>query len=343
MKSLLLKFLTAGLAALLSLELALQLAAVVAPTLLLRGGPVRDGEAIQIMCVGDSHTYGAPLPREESYPAQLEVKLNELGSSRRIEVLNLGVPGMNSAQVANRLEQQLVSRQPQVLMVWIGINNSWNLAETETDRGGITGKAIHQALLNSKVYRLLAVLRHTSAEPDLGHETSVDQYGRFTLLEDSMKHWDSISDGRGPRSQDWREGLEQDYRRIASTAAAFETPVVFMTYPIDRSTVGRANFETANAAITTVAREFSVPLINTSTDSWRAWRDGYRNKDLIVNAAGPHPTGILYGYIVDSMVPVVRSLLSQQAQQDPDVSGDPTPPHGNLVAPASPQPRPDPD
>jgi hypothetical protein len=31
-----------------------------------------------VLCVGDSHTYGAPLPREESYPHQLEEQLESL-------------------------------------------------------------------------------------------------------------------------------------------------------------------------------------------------------------------------------------------------------------------------
>ena len=37
-----------------------------------RAGAWRPGSANRILCVGDSHTYGAQVEREESYPGQLQ-------------------------------------------------------------------------------------------------------------------------------------------------------------------------------------------------------------------------------------------------------------------------------
>ena len=86
-----------------------------------RGGKVEVEGAIRILCVGDSHTFGLPLPVEESYPAQLSEALAARYPALDVEVVNLGVPSLNSAFVANRLEQQMHQMQPQLVIVWVGI------------------------------------------------------------------------------------------------------------------------------------------------------------------------------------------------------------------------------
>ena len=94
-----------------------------------RGGTVMAEGAIRILCVGDSHTFGLPLPEEESYPAQLGEALARRHPGIEIEVINLGIPSLNSAFVANRLEEQMHQIQPQLVIVWVGINNLWNVVE----------------------------------------------------------------------------------------------------------------------------------------------------------------------------------------------------------------------
>ena len=78
MKRTLRQVLIAFVATLLVIEIGLQLASLVARPLLARKAQ-RDTSpnAIIILCVGDSHTYGAKLPDEESYPSQLQALLAE--------------------------------------------------------------------------------------------------------------------------------------------------------------------------------------------------------------------------------------------------------------------------
>ena len=129
-------------------ELALQLMGLGARVWLdLRPASGVSTQTITLLCVGDSHTYGSPLPPEDSYPSQLEMLLERSFPERDFRVLNRGIPGVNSAYVANRLEQQILRHQPEMVLVWVGTNNRWNSLETEAwDEQG-PGRRIHRALL----------------------------------------------------------------------------------------------------------------------------------------------------------------------------------------------------
>lgn len=114
------------------LEAILQMASLVVRQSRSAGRDSAESErSITILCVGDSHTYGAGVPRSHSYPAQLQQQLNQQDLERGVSVVNLGVPGMNSAMVANRLEGQIAQFQPRLVIVWAGLNDKWNVSETE--------------------------------------------------------------------------------------------------------------------------------------------------------------------------------------------------------------------
>jgi GDSL-like lipase/acylhydrolase family protein len=88
----------------------------------------RPGER-RILCIGDSHTFGSHLPAEKAYPGQLQTLLDtEPGQPWR--VINLGYPGQNSAEVRLRLARNIGLYRPQIVLCWVGANNTWSLAES---------------------------------------------------------------------------------------------------------------------------------------------------------------------------------------------------------------------
>jgi lysophospholipase L1-like esterase len=102
------------------MEIALQVASLVLPAMLVRSEcEYAEANALTILCVGDSHTFGAPLPAQDAYPAQLSERMNALRTERRVRVVNLGIPGQNSAMVANRLEKQINYYRPDLVIVWV--------------------------------------------------------------------------------------------------------------------------------------------------------------------------------------------------------------------------------
>ena len=126
-----------------------------------------------ILCVGDSHTFGLPLPQEESYPAQLEVVLAQRHPGRDFQVVNLGIPGMNSGYAANRLERQMLQLRPRLVIVWVGINNQWNVAETDRSDAPRALDEARRVLLNSRLFRLASIAWFTRAS----HQYDPEQHG----------------------------------------------------------------------------------------------------------------------------------------------------------------------
>ncbi|MEN8161441.1 MAG: GDSL-type esterase/lipase family protein, partial [Myxococcota bacterium] len=130
-------------------ELTLQLLGLTKSWWASRAVPAATSETYTILCLGDSHTYGAPLPRDESYPSQLQARLDAAfpGDYR---VINLGAPGANSAMVARHFAENVRRHRPDLVILWVGVNNAWNPTDTERWDGAQRGP-VRRALDQSKL------------------------------------------------------------------------------------------------------------------------------------------------------------------------------------------------
>jgi lysophospholipase L1-like esterase len=80
---------------------------------------------LTVLCVGDSNTYGLHLPQVYAYPALLASELSTR-YRRPVQVVNRGVPGQGSAQVARHLLDDLSTTEPELVLILAGINDAWN-------------------------------------------------------------------------------------------------------------------------------------------------------------------------------------------------------------------------
>lgn len=278
--------------ALLAGELFLQAASLVARGWGSRATAPDGSDAITLLCVGDSHTYGLPLPPEQSYPAQLEARLSERHPGRRFQVVNLGIPGMNSGYLANRLERQILQLRPQLVLVWVGINNQWNAAEAGDESGAA---AVRRWFSWSRVFRLASIAWYTS----IGHQYEPDQHGGWfegELPPSRRRSPDEAEVGR------LAPGLARDLHRVAATARAQGVPLAFISYPMRKQ-------KPLNRIIERTGFEAQVPVVDSNRDMERAVAQGHSIPALIDTSAGPHPTAILYGYVVESLLPIVEAAL----------------------------------
>lgn len=79
-------------------------------------GPSR-ADTVRIMALGDSFTFGFGVEASESYPKQLERKLNEVTEGRRYEVINAGFPGYSTVQELRYLEEDGLKLSPDIVLV----------------------------------------------------------------------------------------------------------------------------------------------------------------------------------------------------------------------------------
>jgi len=262
-----------ALSTLVAAELTLQLLGLTKAWWAVRATPTAVGEPYTILCLGDSHTYGAPLPREESYPAQLQARL-DADLPDRYRVVNLGAPGANTAMVARHFEENVRRHRPDLVILWVGVNNVWNPTDTERWDGAQRGWA-RRALDQSKLLKLARVLLNFRLQVRIDEAEA-------------------------------EAGARMDLAYMVEEARASGIPAVLITYPLD-------HHDYANAAIRSVGRDLEVDVIDSVRDLERAKRDGLAFEDLFVVAAGPHPRATLYRYVVESMLPVVLRYLPPPA------------------------------
>lgn len=119
-----------------------------------------DGERRVLLTLGDSHTYGVHYTPEEAYPGQLQKILDERAPGR-YRVINLGLPGMNSTEIAASLPEWLLRYRPFATVVCAGINNTWNRSGREEP------SAAARWLSGLRVVRFAKILGvHLRGQPD---------------------------------------------------------------------------------------------------------------------------------------------------------------------------------
>jgi len=229
--------------ALVVLELALQVGAlVVAAT----GSEVSSTWVTggrRVLCLGDSNTFGVYLQEREreAYPGQLEQVWRERGRTPPIEVLNAGYPGTNSSLLRSEFPGMLEALQPDVAVVMVGVNDFWTAPVTvdPEEPGGV----VDFLRQHSRVFRSYALLRRRlggaalevteSANRGLEGGTGVVRFGdrEFRL------GWErSPGSVRGA----WRD-LERNLAGLAEEAARARVELVLMTYPSSKDAYAAAN------------------------------------------------------------------------------------------------------
>jgi lysophospholipase L1-like esterase len=100
-------------------------AAVLAVVLIWMWGPESVSEidylagGKNLICFGDSLTFGTGAPETMSYPAQLSRKLKR-------PVVNAGVPGDTTASALSRLQRDVLERSPGIVLITLGGNDLKN-------------------------------------------------------------------------------------------------------------------------------------------------------------------------------------------------------------------------
>ncbi len=85
----------------------------------LRGPQIGLKRNIRIICIGDSCTFGAGIPYEDTYPNKLELLLKDLKLDA--EVINAGVPNYSSLQGLRFFERDLLKLKPDIVIAEFGV------------------------------------------------------------------------------------------------------------------------------------------------------------------------------------------------------------------------------
>lgn len=141
----------------------------------------RPPEEIRILALGDSWTFGYLVPDGQTWPDQLEARL-ERDTGRPVEVINAGVPGYSVRQALMTLEDPGLSLQPQVVVIPVSHNGAPQAFLERLEPGPLPEGAVREVrrlLYESHLYlwlRRLAIQRERQAmvgrTPPPRHEES---------------------------------------------------------------------------------------------------------------------------------------------------------------------------
>jgi lysophospholipase L1-like esterase len=225
-----------------------------------------------ILTLGDSHTYGVYFSAEESYPGRLEAQLAERAPGR-YQVINLGLPGMNSSEIATRLPDWLERYHPDIAIIGVGVSNIWNRSDSELD-----GRA--NRLLDS--LRVIRAVRLIGAriEPSPGENepTNRPELDRILLQGErrGVEHRDAESGEllirhsggfaqRIPIAKS-QELLNRDLDAILDATRRRATELIVLTYaeyPFQKPfTIDQRNHRATNQTLRAFARENDLWLVD---------------------------------------------------------------------------------
>jgi lysophospholipase L1-like esterase len=89
----------------------------------------------RILCLGDSVTFGHWVEAEEAYPRRLEERL-QARSTKRIQVINAGVPGYSPFQELTWLEEEGWAYEPDLVLLGFVLNDVVERYVTLAEYGG---------------------------------------------------------------------------------------------------------------------------------------------------------------------------------------------------------------
>jgi len=263
---------------------------------------------IKVLCIGDSHTWGFGSGSGESYPSQLETLLNK-SSLGTFAVINAGIPGMNSALIAEELEKKYYLYMPDIVVINGGSNNCWNTTNIKSkDRA----KPYFDFFSRLRVCKLIRILWLSYqrlycgfiGKPRMSIE-SLTKDKRGNLFTDHFKVIDGkfceVIRYRGhPDNQDnqilwgdsealykknYVEYLKNDFADMVMFLYDKRTPVILQTYLCNDE---GSSYRLANDAIVDFGNMDHVPVVR--NDGYIK-NNGYMRDDLLIPDGHPNAKG----------------------------------------------------
>ncbi len=248
--------------------------------------------ATVIMAVGESSTVGLWLPYRESYPAQLESRLQKTYLDKNVRIIVPMFVGQNTDQVANRIEKHIQMYHPKIILLMVGYNNEWSLAESRIGNfvKGPESAKIKLAVFLSE-FRIFRVLRYGYIALRVNKDNLYRQQ-----IEGQKYIWGGPELVRTPppnevyefakaHQPEFVELWDYDMHEIIRVAKENNVTVIIMTYHINPTYLNASEFEKMAIAeqVYLVRNDISFrPLIENNTiddyllsDHWHPNAQGY--------------------------------------------------------------------
>lgn len=196
----------------------------------------------RVMCLGDSNVYGVWVRRDQTFPHYLEEIWNHATPSQPVEVLNFGMPGLNSSKMRVTYRDLIARFRPDLVIVLVGVNDAWTVPVPIDDTAQARGRFRYALWERSRLFRLLSMiaarLSPDTIEVDLQFDEGRQLRGHVLAGE---REFDLTATEPTQEIAGWPERLGENLRSLASDTDDFGAEFVVVSYATDQSMYGPAN------------------------------------------------------------------------------------------------------
>jgi len=164
----------------------------------LRGPEIEDSPGYRVIALGNSCTFGWGVAYRNTWPYLLLQALNERFPSKKIEVINAGVPGYSSYQGKIYFARELINLKPDMLLIMFGWNDQCpagkNISDAEQEMPPSFVLGLQNLVSKTRFYRLLrkAILTITEKQSQvrldqISGKKRVDKKEFYDNLEEIIK------------------------------------------------------------------------------------------------------------------------------------------------------------
>jgi lysophospholipase L1-like esterase len=245
----------------------------------------------RVMCVGDSNVYGLWVRREETFPRVLERIWNAATPDAPVEVLNFGMPGLNSSKLRRSFRGLLDTFHPDVVLALVGSNDINSIPVPIGEESDSEDRAEYMLWRNSRAFRLLYMIVSRLTEPPTEVEYNYRLPRRRGVVRSGEQEFDLAGTDRAAVPiPEWNRKLAENLRAMAQDSQAVGATFVALTYASGQSLYG-----TANRVIRSMQRQ--LPVIDPTARF--AWLCPGPCADLFFGDQHPNADGYqLYSAIV---------------------------------------------
>lgn len=246
----------------------------------------------RVACVGDSFTFGDGVRFEDTWVAGLEQAFRDAGGGTPLEVLDFGVPGYESGDIAEQLKSKVLPGNPDLVIYGLVLNDPPSRHNPELER---LGKQAEAALVETlQPPTGLARYLHLAA--------LVQARARTARLEAAYRRF--VRARFAPTSASWTAFTEDLAEMRAATSAAGSKLLVCI-FPLLDSLTGRYPFTPEHKEIAAACDGLRIPVV----DLLPAF-DGQPADTLWVHPTDQHPNPHGHALARDW---IARELVRRQA------------------------------
>lgn len=163
-----------------------------------------------LICFGDSLTYGTGTEKGMDYPSQLSKMVSK-------PVVNAGIPGNPTAQALKRLEQDVLSKSPALVLITLGGNDLKNGVAKEIAFGNL--KIIVETIQEHGARVVIGGIKFPLRDRGFGkgYRKLADQTGAFlipNILKGIMGNRKLMSDPIHPNAEGYQIMAERFYEAV---------------------------------------------------------------------------------------------------------------------------------